>query len=98
MHYAEGTDFWEDERISGRRITFPAGGAAIEDEFAEGKECCLLYEGIYQAEQNLCERFGEDENEDVETILNSMEKITRILAMKMYEYGKNECMVRAANQ
>lgn len=74
------------------------GGAAIEDEFAEGKECCLLYEGIYQAERNLCERFGEDENEDVETILNSMEKITRILAMKMYEYGKNECMVRAANQ
>ena len=71
---------------------------AIEDEFAEGKECCLLYEVIYRAERNLCERFGEDENEDVETILNSMEKIARILAMKMYEYGKNECMVKAANQ
>ncbi len=67
----------------------------IEDEFAEGKECCILYEGIYQAERNLCERLGEDENEDVETILNSMEKITRILAMKMYEYGKYACMVRA---
>lgn len=69
--------------------------ADIEDEFAEGKECCLLYEGVYQAERNLCERLGEDENEDVETILNSMEKITRILAMKMYEYGKYACMVRA---
>ena len=71
---------------------------AIEDEFAEGKECCLLYEGIYQAERNLCERFGEDENEDVEAILNGMERITRILAMKMYEYGKYGCTARAGNQ
>lgn len=70
----------------------------IEDEFAEGKECCLLYEGIYQAERNLCERLGEDENEDVETILNGMERITRILAMKMYEYGKYGCTARAGNQ
>lgn len=70
----------------------------IEDEFAEGKECCLLYEGIYQAERNLCEHLGEDENEDVETILNGMERITRILAMKMYEYGKYGCTARAGNQ
>lgn len=70
----------------------------IEDEFAEGKECCLLYEGIYQAERNLCERLGEDENEDVETILNGMERITRILAMKMYEYGKYGCTARIGNQ
>lgn len=58
----------------------------------------LLYEGIYQAERNLCERLGEDENEDVETILNGMERITRILAMKMYEYGKYGCTARAGNQ
>lgn len=70
----------------------------VEDEFAEGKECCLLYEGIYQAERNLCERLGEDENEDVETILNGMERITRILAMKMYEYGKYGCTARIGNQ
>lgn len=63
-------------------------GAAIEDEFAEGKECCLLYEGVYQAERNLCERLGEDEDEDVESILNGMERIAKVLAMKMYEYGK----------
>lgn len=70
----------------------------VEDEFAEGKECCLLYEGIYQAERNLCERLGEDENKDVETILNGMERITRILAMKMYEYGKYGCTARIGNQ
>ena len=74
------------------------GQHVVEDEFAEGKECCLLYEGIYQAERNLCERLGEDENEDVETILNGMERITRILAMKMYEYGKYGCTARAGNQ
>lgn len=63
-------------------------GDAIEDEFAEGKECCLLYEGVYLAGRNLCERLGEDEDEDVETILNGMERIAMVLAMKMYEYGR----------
>ena len=62
-------------------------GIVIEDEFAEGKECCLLYEGVYKAGRNLCERLGEDEDSDVETILNGMERIARLLSMKMYEYG-----------
>ena len=43
---------------------------------------------MYQAERNLCERLGEDEDEDVEAILNGMERIARVLAMKMYEYGR----------
>ena len=64
--------------------------ADIEDEFAEGKECRLLYEGVYQAGRNLCERLGEDEDEDVETILNGMERITRLVSLKMYEYGRRE--------
>ena len=65
---------------------------AIEDEFAEGKECCLLYEGVYQAGRNLCERLGEDEDSDVETILNGMERITRLVSLKMYEYGRREAV------
>ena len=65
-----------------------AEGTVVEDEFAEGKECCLLYESVYQAGRNLCERLGEDEDSDVETILNGMERITKLLAMKMYEYGR----------
>ena len=65
-------------------------GTVVEDEFAEGKECCLLYEGVYQAGRNLCERLGEDEDSDVETILNGMEKITRLVSLKMYEYGRCE--------
>ena len=65
-------------------------GTVIDNEFAEGKECSLLYEGVYQAGRNLCERLGEDEDSDVETILNGMERIARLLSMKMYEYGWKE--------
>ena len=65
-------------------------GTVIEDEFAEGKECCLLYEGVYQAKQNLCERLKEDEDSDIEAILNGMERIARLLSMKMFEYGWKE--------
>ncbi len=65
-------------------------GTVIEDEFAEGKECCLLYEGVYKAGRNPCERLGEDEDSDVEAILNGMERIARLLSMKMYEYGRQE--------
>ena len=69
---------------------FMPEGIVIEDEFAEGKECCLLYEGVYQAKQNLCERLGEDEDRDVEAILSGMERIARLLSLKMYEYGRRE--------
>lgn len=72
-------------------------GTVIEDEFVERKKCCLLYEGVYQAGQNLCERLGEDENSDVETILREMERITRLLSLKMYEYGKNEAGLSQRN-
>ena len=71
-------------------IIFMSEGSLIEDEFAEGKECCVLYESVYQAKQNLCRRLEEDENRDIETILDSMEKIARLTAMKMYDYGRCE--------
>lgn len=60
---------------------------AIEDEFAEGKECCRIYEDVYQAKQSLCARLGKAEDRDVEVILSGMERIARLLSMRMYEYG-----------
>jgi hypothetical protein len=66
------------------------GGAIVEDEFAEGSECCGLYEDVYRAKLSLCERLGENEDRDVETIIGSMERIARLLALKMYEYGGME--------
>lgn len=62
----------------------------IEDEFADGKECSQLYERAYLAKQNLCRRLGEDEDHDIEMLISSMENITRVLSMRMYEYGKKE--------
>lgn len=59
----------------------------IENEFAEGKEGAELYENVYLAKTNLCGRLGVNEDKDIETIIDCMEKITRLLAMKMYEYG-----------
>lgn len=73
-------------------------GIAIDDEFAEGKECCMLYEGVYQARRNLCERLGEDEDSDVEIILSEMERIARLLSLKMYEYGRREAVAVAKEQ
>lgn len=73
-------------------------GIAIDDEFAEGKECCMLYEGVYQARRNLCERLGEDEDSDVEIILSGMERIARLLSLKMYEYGRREAVAVAKEQ
>lgn len=63
-------------------------GMTIEDEFAEGKECYLLYEDVYRARRSICERLGKEEDKDVESILNGMERIARVLAMKMYVYGR----------
>lgn len=62
---------------------------AIEDEFAEGKECGRIYEKVYDAKRSLCDRLGEEEDRDIETIVSGLEEIGRLLAMKMYDYGRN---------
>lgn len=59
----------------------------VEDEFAEGKPCAELYRSVFESNRRLCERLGVDEDEDVETIINCMNDIAHILAMKMYDYG-----------
>ena len=68
------------------QVQFPES-RIVEDEFAEGKPCAELYGRVYEANRKLCERLGVDEDKDVETIINCMNDISRILAMKMYDYG-----------
>ena len=84
LNYKKMNGFLEEEIFS------ISEKLAIEDEFAEGKECSQLYESAYLAKQNLCRRLGKDEDNDIETLMSSMENIARLLSMKMYEYGKNE--------
>lgn len=67
--------------------TLQIGGFLVEDEFAEGKECGELYAKIYAANRRLCRRLKTEEDTDVESIVNNMFRITKILALKMYDCG-----------
>lgn len=69
----------------------------IKDGFAEGKECLLLYDDVYQAGRNLCERLGEDGDSEAKTILSEMERITMLLSLKIYAYGRHEAELAQRN-
>jgi plasmid maintenance system antidote protein VapI len=46
-----------------------------------------LYQEVFDANRRLCERLGVDEDKDIEHLINNMQDITKILAMKMFDYG-----------
>ncbi len=59
----------------------------IEDEFKDDKPCGQLYDKVYKAKIRLLHRLGVNEDSDIEEIIDSMNEISEILALKMYEYG-----------
>lgn len=60
----------------------------IPCEFGEGRLCAELYEKVTEAREHIADRTGLDfEDADLLTMVEGMEKISRILALKMYEYG-----------
>ncbi len=60
----------------------------IPCEFDEGKPCEELYGRVCDARLRLAERTGIDfEDRDVLEIVECMEKISEICALKMYDYG-----------
>jgi hypothetical protein len=62
----------------------------VENAFEEGKPCSVLYGQIYEANQRLCARLGQtDDDPDVELIINSFFEISKILGIKMYHYGQS---------
>ena len=63
------------------------GDFLVEDEFAEGKECGELYAKVYAANRRICRRLKTEEDTDVESIVDNMFRITKILALKMYDCG-----------
>ena len=67
-------------------VDFPES-KIVEDEFEEDKPCSELYGHVCDANKRLCERLGVQEDKDVDIIINCMFDISRILAMKMYDYG-----------
>lgn len=61
----------------------------IENEFADGKPCAQLYGRVNDARLRLSERTGISfEDHDVLEIIQSMEEIAKICALKMFDYGK----------
>lgn len=61
----------------------------VENAFARGSRCDILYEQIYDANQRLCARLGQvDDDPDVELIINNFLEMNRILCLEMYRYGQ----------
>lgn len=60
----------------------------IECEFDEGKPCSKLYGNVYAARLRLAKRTGISfEDRDLLEIVESLEKIAELCALKMYDYG-----------
>ena len=66
-------------------LTEPVPG--VENAFAPGQPCEKLYQQIYDAKCRLCDRLGEEENEDLEAILDSFFEINRQMCLRMYRLG-----------
>ena len=59
----------------------------IENAFASGEPCDVLYSQVYGFYQQICEREQTQENEAVDCIINNMLEICRIIGFRMFEYG-----------
>ena len=64
-----------------------ANDPIVENMFADGRTCEELYNSVYEANLRLCERLGVQEDTDVELIINSLLRISKLLGQKMFLYG-----------
>ena len=62
----------------------------LKEIFGEGSECSRLSEKMYQAKLNLCQKLGEEENAELETIFDCMERIMKTVSLKMFECGTKQ--------
>lgn len=69
-------------------VQFISPDPKIPCEFDDGKPCDLLYEKVCNARERIAERTGLDfEDRDLLEMVEGMEEIGKVLALKMYEYG-----------
>ena len=69
-------------------VGFVVPGAVIPYEFEDGKPCMELYGRVCDARERICERTGIDfEDRDLLEMVECMEEIAKICALKMYDYG-----------
>lgn len=62
--------------------------AIVKNEFGEGETCGVLYREVFFANRRICERFGVEEDPDVELIIRNLLEIGEYQSMKMYDYGR----------
>lgn len=67
-------------------LTEPVPG--VGNAFAPGQPCEALYRQIYAAKCRLCDRLGDEEDADLETILDSFFEINRQMCIRMYRLGR----------
>lgn len=67
-------------------LTEPLPG--VPNAFAPGQPCEKLYRQVYEAKCRLCDRLGEEENDDLETILDCLFEINRRMCIGMYQLGR----------
>ena len=67
-------------------LTEPEPG--VQNAFAPGQPCAELYRQIYEAKCRLCDRLGEEENDDLESILDCFFEINRQMCLRMYRLGR----------
>lgn len=69
-------------------VQFTTPDPVIPCEFDDGKPCAKLYDKVCAARERIAERTGLDfEDHDLLAIVEEMEEMAKLLALKMYEYG-----------
>ena len=69
-------------------VQFTTPDPIIPCEFDDGKPCAKLYDKVCAARERIAERTGlEFEDHDLLAIVEEMEEMAKLLALKMYEYG-----------
>lgn len=69
-------------------VQFTTPDPIIPCEFDDGKPCAKLYDKVCAARERIAERTGLDfEDHDLLAIVEEMEEMAKLLALKMYEYG-----------
>ena len=60
----------------------------VPDAFQDGSLCCSEYEKVYEARCRLEARLGCQDDRDLATILDGMERIQKVLCFQMYLLGR----------
>ena len=84
------TEFAEQvyNTLTGQYSQSTYGVPGVENTFAPGQPCQLLYRDAFDAYQRICDRLGViDEDDDLEIIMNALLDIGQITGMHMFHYG-----------